>query len=207
MSAILVVMAAGFAGAAGFCHGGLRTPVTYAPRAHCPLMKLKGSAGFAKKRRLIAEEAMAGNPRHRFDATGGKSTPVKLTAAVDGLGAAGDILTVKPSYASFLIAGGKASQMKPGMLQRSRKQHRVANETEEDRAAREAKLESRRRQAEEEAALWAAERNALAAAAAAEAEAEALDKTDAGDWSGRSEGSAVSEGVLGADDPSLAASH
>jgi ribosomal protein L9 len=205
MSAILIFIAAGVAGAAGFRHGGLRTPVAYAARASCPLMKMKGRAGFAKKRQLLTEDALAGNPRHRFEAVGGKLTSVKLTATIDGLGAAGDVLTVKPSYASFLIAGGKASQMKPGMLQRSRKQHRVANETEEERDARAAKLESRRREGEEEAGRWAAERNAVAAAAAAEGKgkapraAEGLESTDAGDLSERSEGSdAVSEGEGGA---------
>ena len=128
------------------------------PRSPTPVMKLKGRAGFAKKRRMLLEDAMAGNPRHKFSTVGGKSTPVKLVRAVTALGGEGEVVMVKPSYASFLVANGLATLMTPGMLQRSRKQERLANETPEEREAREAKLQARRREDEEQSAQWAEER-------------------------------------------------
>lgn len=158
---------------------GLRTQ-----RAEPVVMKLKGRAGFERKRQMIKEESMMGSPRARTERAGGsKSMRIRLSAAVNGVGAAGDIVTVKPAYASYLVARGSATMLQPGLVQRSRKLLRLANETEEERAAREAKIKARLHEAEEEAVRWTAERLAVAAAAdaaevvaaAAAAEAAALE--------------------------------
>jgi len=172
-------------------------------RSSVPTMKMKGRAGFAKKKQMLVEEALMGNPKHRFMSMNSKSTAVKLLKALPGSGVEGDVIAVKPSFASFLIASGTAKGMAPGLLQRSRKQHRIANESEEERAVRGSKVVERHRANEEEAVRWAAERVAVAAAAAAAAAAaeaaEALEAIEAAAAAAAAEAQGEVVGSLGQD--------